>query len=252
MTERFDALLRRLPETPSADAAPVNPAELDALRRGALSETAAAALEARLARDPQGRAQLAELATPLPEGLVDWAVAHGPAPRRRRTGIWAGAALAAAALIAVAVVELGPTGDGPALPRYALDGPRGGVRITRSDDAAASTVFAPQTLLSLVLRPDESPGDPPPSIRLFAAPGGGRLLPVEGADIARGATGAVRIEGPAGRLLGATPGPYTLVVVVIRDAARLGDLAGRTLVEARTLVPEARWFAVDVELRADP
>jgi hypothetical protein len=142
--------------------------------------------------------------------------------RRRAWQVATGAAVAAAA--AVAVFVLVPSNQGPPVPGYSLS--LAGIQELRSEGTEAEVArLEPGSQLVLLLRPEETVGGPV-EVRAFLFQGGeGRAWspPME-----RSEDGAVRIRGRVEELLQVPPGEWTLAVAVGRPGAvptEPGDVA---------------------------
>lgn len=192
----LDALLRRVPESPAAQAE-VADDRLVALRSGRMSPTEAVELERAVADDPEARGLLMALAEPVSPALRTRAMAVLP----RRPAWWP--ALWALPLAAAAAAGLWLAWPRPEGPGYTLEGPFGGQQLVRSEQA--STVFGPESRFKLVLRP-QGPGAE--ALRVFVE---GRPVP---ATVERGEGGVFRVQAPGATLFGGPAGPRLLQVVL--------------------------------------
>ncbi len=228
-----DALDAQLAAVPREAGEAVDDHLLLQYRAGLLDDEQAAAVEARLANDPESRAVLAGLAQPI--AAEQWARAASVLPTPRRSRLWLTAPLAAAAAV---VFWLAPTSRGLDLPEYTLEGPFGGLKAVRS--AEQSLVFGPESTLRVRLRPVA----PVEGVTLGVYSGSPlRLLPNEG--LTAGKDGAFVYEAKVGALLGEAYGPHTLHFVV----GDPGGLAGLSFEAARSRAKRARWFSQRIEYR---
>jgi hypothetical protein len=218
----LDALLRRVPESPAAQAE-VADDRLVALRSGRMSPTDAVELERAVADDPEARGLLMALAEPVSPALRSRAMAVLPRRPAWWPALWALPLAAAAAGLWLAWPRLGldialleaelaaAWGEGgsigsdhvQALGGYTLEGPFGGQQLVRSEQA--STVFGPESRFKLVLRP-QGPGAE--ALRVFVE---GRPVP---ATVERGEGGVFRVQAPGATLFGGPAGPRLLQVVL--------------------------------------
>jgi ferric-dicitrate binding protein FerR (iron transport regulator) len=236
--DELDRLLKAVPEEPLQNPSPLDEGRLLAWQQGRLGEADAAAVERRLASDPEARALLRELSRATAASEVDdvlGAIGQRPkvVPLRRRAMLVAGAVTAMAAGLAVVLSRPQP------LPRYHLE-VEGGLAETRSDTATGA-VLRPDSRLVLRLRAPV-PTDAKAAFGLYRETVGGRLERVRGGALAaRGGSFEFVIEG---RQLLATPGRHRVWVHLARDEAELETAEGTVA------SPGEHWWLLDTELRA--
>lgn len=237
---------------PLADA-PDAPLDLDGLiayHQGALDPEAAAAVEARLAVDPEARAYLADLGAPPSPFLDRWAI-RSLSPRRPGKTIGVVTLLAMAAAVALFVIRP-PAPDTP--PAYGVQLIRGAEAETRSegpDPSAARYRVDDEVALTLTLAPLEQLTDDRVAAlraRAFVDGPDGRLSPAA-TQGELGGGGAWRIKARARDLFGDRYGPRALYVGFAYADAPLDAAAGAALPEGEPPDGELRWRRVPFEYR---
>lgn len=255
ITEEVDGLLARLPRAAAPGGPCPDEAILLALQGERLGEAARQRVDRHLAACRDCRTLLYDLAEPPSEALVQaatQATLEALRPPRgaliplgpRRALAAAGAAIALAASLALAFV--GPRAA--PLPAYEVMELSGGMERLRSDPSERSLVFGRESVLGLVVRPEEDVQGELPAVAVYAS-GPEGALEARVVTITRGETGAFRLEAPAAALFDGPSGPRKLYVVIGRDAERVRSLAGTPgaagTATAR-MASELRWLEVDV------
>lgn len=158
------------------------------------------------------------------------------APQRRRTGLFAGIALAAALLIGVGVSVLN---RGPDLPEYTLE-LGGTTKLTRSSDEPVRAVFRPESRVRITLRP-ATRVDGQPRLGVFLSEGG-RLIRIDERGQIEAEPGGVFVFSGRGRaLFGSTAKRFSLYMAIDADPAAF---VGQTVDTARA--DAGRWQQIDV------
>lgn len=204
-------LLEAVPDRdPDPEAAPIDDGRLMALRRGELSDDAAAALAGRLAADPDARALLiaqAEAARGSEAMSVPRVLARHRSGWRRpiAVGVAVVAALAAAVILFV--------GRPAPLPEYTADGPFGGVADTRGAEDGPTRVFVPGNTLTLYARP-AAPLDAPVECVAVVDDGAYLAQAVDARYVTLAPNGVCRLEAPVEAILPHFAG-YTVALVLL-------------------------------------
>ncbi len=227
----------------------VDVGQLQAYRQGRLSQPESEDVERLLLESEKARDLLAELATPVPEAVADWAAAQ-LAPRApsaasagRRWPAYAGGVVALAAALLMFALWPGAAD----LPTYRLVESAGGIQETRGDLKTSKT-YGPDGRVRLTVVPsEERPGTvSAPKVRVFVSAAGSPLRAVTMNVTTR--DGAVRLEADA-RDLFTSPGEKRVWVALAAEEARL-DAAGKSAATARSM-PGVRWVEVSLRYR-DP
>ena len=234
-----DRRLRAVPEEPTST--PIDDGVLMAYQQGRLSAERAEDVEAQLARDPEARALLAELSSPVDAELAGQLV-QALRPRRRGGPRRAVAAvLAAAAAFALWLTFApAPAPMSDAWPSYQLE-LDGFVAARRSVGSTDRRLLA-DSILTVTIRPDRRFARSP-TVGLFRLASDGRWRTIS-AGKTTAANGAVAFEAHAGELF-ATPGRYTLAIAATPTPEALLTFEGQ-----RTSNAQERglgWWTFEVE-----
>jgi len=259
----LDAALRSLP--PREAGPHPDDAALLALRAGRLDATAAATVEGHLAACVDCRRLWADMVAPTAAAEVERAASAPRQPAARRWAPWLGVAMAAGLAFGVGAVLPGgapsepPTGEGASMPDwqwYRPGRPQGGVAELRGAEPQTPTDVPARYMgfSELSLRIDVDPAAPAlvtPTSAAFVAEGDtgplramppGHLKALEG--------GGLLLRGQADALLGATPGPRRVFIVLGGQAASLEGVEVAD-VQSRAAVRGLKVFEFPVVLVSD-
>lgn len=252
--DALDQLLSRMP-VPDTDRV-FDDAILQQYRAGALTGQDLSRAELLLIDSASARSVLAASSQPVDEKLYNRLEAVvAPEPRigrsRERLGFIAvGLALAAS----IVGIVLRPTTTDFA-PQYGFTDISGQVKDLRdgSLDTQAGQLhrYVADGNMKLLLRPVEGHSGGTPTARLYRVDGDGRMMAIEGAEIAAtDGAGPIRVVGRAGDVLGEPPGQRRLFVV-LGQADDPPELVGLAPDDARGKVCPSCWLVLDAEI-VDP